>query len=529
MSVALPLSIQIGVPAVNNREVGSIARDVRISNSIPGGFGSFSCRLQGPDQTIVDHLQSVVVAGPLGDILFEGRIEDARPYVDGGDEGIEIEAYGWRRVLEFTPYRRLIVVANPDFQQASLTINLANMRPDRISVSIGQYDSQAVERIGVGLTVASGIGLSVGNQNAAQFFPTTNLGLARLAFDYECGLSATAVVQGQYYSINDSGSWSQDGIINVSGSGSVSTTLINNRGIGLLLYVSTGGTTTAGIGCDFFNIRILGSRSNISGTSVSTEPVYGHEVVQDIAAFCPDLRLSQKDLVDASGFTVPHAFWPESEPCSQALDTLTNMYDRYWAVWENRTLHWLPNDFVVPEWQVLRKEMTGLNLDRTISESASAVRIRWNGADDQIFEDTVTDSRSDNVWRAAGATKIDIVDLGRSASAAAAQVGAQYFPDRSYPVVKGSVTVPALAPIGVHRTRFAYMARAGETLVLPDALLTSKPTLSTSYDRQSTFQIRSVSIDWEEQQVTLEFDNQRDRLSQLLARIQYDLSSRFNL
>lgn len=512
MSFPPSLTLVLAPGTAGGVDLSARVSDLKYTNAAPGGFGNLTGRIRMRNPTeVITHLQPIVLTDPTTRVLFEGRVEDIRPFSRADDSGFEFEAFGYQRQFEFTPFQKLFITRSIPWDPLPLARDPAGTHPEKVVLTVGNWDQSDPAKTGVGLECSSGTVVTAGQYFGAVFWPASNYNLRRIKFTIDTVTNGTAIFFWEVYSLNAAGTYTSQSSNNGALTGSAQTVALpaDTQGVALLFRCTTGGTASANLFARFYELRLIGDNR-----ATQDEPVYGHSVLRD-AAEAAGLKMAT--WYGDTSFALPSAFWPDSVSASQAITEISAFYNRYWAVWEDQTLHWPTNDFTTIEWSVRRREAKEIQIDRSVAESASAARIRWAGADGRNFEQTITDPRADNVWKLAEATKIDIVDLGRSASSAAAQVGAVYFPDRSYPLVRGTVTLSADARVGTDGSQ-AYTMRAGETIQLPDAFSTLGPLSGQGYDRQTIFQIKNVEVDWEEQTVTVQLDNQRDLLTQVLAR-----------
>ena len=275
------------------------------------------------------------------------------------------------------------------------------------------------------------------------------------------------------------------------------------------------------------NLRALAPRGP---SGLDTEPVYGHELVQDVvyqSLLAADY--SQIDS-DTSYQFLSADFSQPGQTLRAALDYITAFYSKYWAVWENKTISWKSTVLTTaPDWTVSANQGVKFTLEPSVAEAARSVRVSYRDVRGVSREITANDPRLDNVYAVARASKQAQINLPVvSNSSAAQQIANTYFPDHSYEVLRGKIIIPAqtLLTPRAGGSLPAYKIRAGQSIRILDAA-TPRDYFSTQYDRKTTLFIRTTDVDWEAQTITLEVDNTRDSISTLLARVALQTTSKF--
>src|SRR5207253_1472245 len=115
----------------------------------------------------------------------------------------------------------------------------------------------------------------------------------------------------------------------------------------------------------------------------------------------------------------------------------------------------------------------------------------------------VNDSTPDSIFqRVYGSPqRAKIFDSGiTTTQAVIAALGPVFFPENSYEIQRGTITIPAQSlcqgPGGSFRP--AYRMRAGDNIRVSDAP-SSRALYGNAYDRQSNFIVRAVDVDWDAQ------------------------------
>lgn len=505
------------------------------STVVPGGFGTVTFRvaeraainMQVPLQAM--YACDLTVADASANSLFEGILTDVKYHSDGGDSYFECEATGWQILLD-NPYRNLVIERNLPWTNGNVAYDPTFTRNSVIAPTIG---------LGVGITpgirfdVPTGVAITSGWRGSMQFILPVGSYLQNFLADVVYDTNRTAQFNLNIYSLDDS--LTRTFIGTVFGAGSSAGSSINismiavSRGIYLELACATAGTTSANVFSIIQNIRVLGTRVGYAGSS-SSEPVYGDEIVRDIV-WKSQLLLDSSGIEPDTSYQVVEFSYQTSDTGRAALDAITAYYNKYWAVWEKKRLTWKAwTAQSAADW-VVSKSVAQLDIDPSIVNAANVARIRYTDAAGIAVETDVTDPNQDNVYTLAGRTKTAIVDLGVvSTTAAATQVGAVFFPDHSYEVVGGTITLDAQTPC-YSQTRGtnlpAYLIRSGDTVRIRDGESQRSIFETNSWNRATLFRITATDVDWDAQTVKITCDNAQASLDQLTARIQTNLSAKY--
>lgn len=535
--------------------VSSRLDDLKWSTTIPGGFGSCSLFLPGdPTQVIgetgVEYLADIKIMGPGGgyvgpafsgqsDILFEGRVEDILRSVTPGRVGVSVECLGYQ-VLTNEPYRNAPIRSDTAGRVQPLPVTDSTIRPEYLRLAAGQGQvlgamATALDARGLSLFVAASTPASHGwvNGGVEWFpYPAVRIKFTHTAFGNPGGASFNFVMFA-YASYSATSSILVNAALGNTAASAYSLAIPSGFRNGVVFDVQhiaadTGAATNAWMLIN--NPRVLAPRGP---SALDDEPVYGHELVQDVV-FNSLLAQDFSQITADTTYQFSTAdFSGPGQTLRAALDYITGFYSAMWAVWENKTLYWTPT--VVsnggPTWSVAAKQGVTFELDPSIAEAARSVRVSYRDVQGVNREVTYDDPRLDNVFAIAGASKQAQVALPVVAnSSAAQQIATTYFPDHSYEVLRGTLTIPAQAMLATSKSGGgmlpAYKMRAGESVRLLDAAA-AKDYFSSAYDRKTILFIRTTQVDWEQQTVTLEVDNTRDSLTTLLARVGANVSAKF--
>jgi hypothetical protein len=295
---------------------------------------------------------------------------------------------------------------------------------------------------------------------------------------------------------------------------------------------TTAGTATVAGQIDINNIRILGTRDGL-GISYPNEPVYGHEVIQDIVISAnqgnPQVNGDTSGITSDTSYSFDSLVFLQPTPRRQILDYVTSFYDRYWAIWEDRRMVWNTYALSNPSRNMRLGQALSANLKTSIMESANNIVVKWQDIEGNPRSLTVADPRPDNVFTLAGKKGYQIIDLGITGVASTAYgFGSIGYPDHSYETVRGQVTFPCGAIVAGDEQIPAYKLRAGDVMRLQD-IVQFRDLQTGSSDRRSTFLIRRVDVDWDSQTVTVDLDNTFDALTQLMARTDLALQAKFGV
>lgn len=538
----VPLNILIRNNATGRwLRLDSQPQNINISTVVPGGFGTFTFQM---GERVVRQLTypldafyacDVIVSDQSGQTLFEGILTDVKKHSDETDSYYECESTGWQILMD-NPYRNMIVERNIAWDQENIAFQPSLIRPSLMSVTTGQVDATDGTKIGVRLDVISGTAITSGWRNGAQIMFPAGTRLQRIMFDYNVDISRTVTFQVVGLGLNDAGAQSAGSAVFIApglGSSSINSTAWTSgaeRGMILGFECVTGGTSSAAIFAQIYNIRFLCTRVAPTGTSTS-EPVYGHEVVSDIVS---QSLLSQdySQIETDTSYQIPQFSYQVSDTQRNALDAITAYYARYWAVWESKRFAWKSwTPVASADWVVSRSAGAQLDIDPTILNAARSAVVQWSDAAGIQQETSITDPNQDNAYTLAGASKTTIIPLGiQGLASAAAQLGSVYWPDHSYEVVGGTITVPANARCfsQTYGTMLpAYRIRAGESVRVRDAATAGSFFDNKTWNRSTLFRITATDLDWDNQIMKLTVDNAQASIDQLLGRVQLNLSSKF--
>lgn len=539
--MAAPLTVALkNIRSNRFMSLTGLIEQPHISTAAPGGFGTFTFQMAERAMRRLDFsLQSfygcdVNVTDVGGVTLFEGMLTDVKLHSDATDAYFEIECTGWQILLD-NPYRNVVITRNLSWAQENLAFSPAQIRPDLIPMTIGTLDATDATKIGVRIDFRTATALVASQRNGAQFLFPTGLRLDRIKFDYNVDISRTATFQVVGIGVVDSGAVGSSVVFINPGVGSGvidSLTPFSTIARGMILGFEcvTGGTSSAAMFAQIYNIRVLGIRQTGTGTS-SQEPVYGHECVSDIVSQSP-LLLDYSGISQDTSYQVQEFSYPTSVTGREALDAITAYFNKYWAVWENKKLFWKDwSPTSTADWVVSRDNGAQIDLDPSIVNAANVARVRYQNASGLATEVDISDTNQDNVYTLAGRTKTNIVDLGVvSTSTAATQVGAVYFPDHSYEVVGGTITLDARTQCFSQtygNVQPAYKIRAGDSVRLRDGNSQRSIFDTTSWNRATLFRITATDLDWDGGIMKLTCDNSQAQLDQLLARIATNQSAKY--
>lgn len=518
----------------------SQVEQVSISTVVPGGFGTFVFQMaERVTRNLQSTLQSfyacdVLVTDQNGATLFEGLLTDIKLHSDTSDAYYECECTGWQLLLD-NPYRNIAIEREIPWDDLGIQWAPGQIRPDLITTTIGQVSASDASVIGVRMDVLSGIALPGFVYGGAQVYFPVGTRIQRVRMDITTDTSHTAVFSVQANAINDAGALT--GFAAVVGSG-ISTTASYDFAFGtgvrgVLFTMNNGGGATTSAACSVIisNIRMLSNRTLPSGAISTEENVYGHEIVSDIISQSQLLQDFSGLDVDIS-YAVPEFSYPTSDTARNALDAITAYYNKYWAVWESKRAVWKAwNPSATADWVVSRDSGAQVDIDPSIVNAGNVVRVQYTDAAGISQEVDVADTAQDNVYTLAGRSKTVIANLGVvSTAVAAARVGAVFFPDHSYEVVGGTITIDARKPCysQTYGTMLpAYRIRAGESVRLRDGSSYKSMFDNASWNRQNLFRITATDLDWDNQVMKLTIDNSQASLDQITARIQTNLSAKY--
>lgn len=537
-----PLTVVMRNPSTNiSISLSNQLEQIQISTAAPGGFGTFTFRIsERPAGLLAYPIQSfyacdVSVTDVAAQTLFEGVLTDVKMHSDATSAYYECECTGWQILLD-NPYRNMVIERNLDFEQMNVGFNPNLCRPDLIQLTTGQTSPTDPTKIGFRMDSGTLQVFPVAGTfplNGVQLILPKGLSPQIMYLDYNVDLNHTTTFDVEYTIYNDAGASVGTGTAIGTGtvaSGSGSITLSGGSQIYIYMVNQVGGTPSANCFAQFTNIAVVCARIQPTGASVTTSTVYGHECVSDILSRS-QLALDYSGIEIDTSYVVPEFSYPSSDTGRNALTAITAFYNRYWAVWENKKFFWKSWNTTTADWTVSRDSGALVDIDPSIVDSANVVRVQYTDAAGIAQEVDVPDQRQDNIYKLAGRIKTVIVDLGEvSTSVAAPQVGSVFFPDHSYEVVGGSITMPAQTRCFSQtygNMRPAYLIRAGESVRLRDGSSVRSIFDNQSWNRATFFRVTATDLDWEAQTITLTIDNSQASLDQLTARIATNQSSKY--
>lgn len=535
----VPLTVVLRNPSTNiSISLTSNLEQVQISTSVPGGFGTFTFRMDERVANLLTYpLQGfyacdVSVTDVAAQILFEGILTDVKMHSDADSAYYSCECTGWQVLLD-NPYRNMVVERNLNWQVLSTAINPNLCRPDLVATTIGALDPSNPTQIGFRMDAGTSqavFGFALGG---AQLIIPSGMDSKVLYFDYSLDMNHTVQFDIEYQVYDAAGSLISNAALFGAGAvGSGSSSLNLGLGVHINIYMvsQSAATPTSNCFAKFYNMRIVTNRWSTIGY-FNSEPVAGHELIADILHRNGQLNEDLSGIDPELTYTVQEFSYPQSVPGRQALDDANAYYSRYWAVWENKKLFWKAWNTTTADWIVSRDGGAQVDIDPSIVDAGSVVRVQYTDPTGLAVESDVADARADNIYKLAGRTKTVIANLGIvSTTTAATQVGSVFFPDHSYEVVGGTITLPAQTRCFSQtygNMRPAYLIRAGETVRLRDGRSVRSIFDNSSWNRATFFRITATDLDWESQTIQLTIDNSQASLDQLTARIATNQSSKY--
>lgn len=527
----------------------STAQSLTYSNAIPGGFSQCSFVVPGTlaqisQITCLQYLADVTIFDEGANVVWEGYLADIDYTIGYGQDGVQITCVGHQEHLSNPAARMYLKRELADYIQRPYADGPAFIRPDLIKMDIGQITASTaiIAGFGVGLTATQGTVLAVSHQNGPLYthpFHDDSLNyISRLKFDVTIAGNPAGGVAGncqlQVYGYSRATGTYSAAVYTNSTNGTSSASIdfsgvpSNRSGFLMLLVNITAGAPATSITALVSNIRIIGPR-----VGSTDEPVYGYEAIRELVSFASNYGLSAAvDQVDAdTSYQFDELDFLTTGPVSyrDAYNYITGFYDRYWAVWENKQTFWKPTTARAPDWTIPNSTGVKMRLQPSMSQSANNLFLKYSDSAGKPHLGGLADSDPNNIVTRAGKTRYVTVDLGTVSNGSPLQQIANIaFPQLRYEVMKGTLQIPAMAELrgstGV--TLPAYMLRAGSVVRAPGA---GRPRdlFSSNYDRRTLFIVRQVDVDWDGQLVTVTIDNNTDRLSTYLARVQSTIGARF--
>jgi hypothetical protein len=504
-------------------ELTPLTNSCRWDSAAVGGFGSCTFTVPG-SRTARDLPYLGIVRLYYGtQQLWEGRIEDHTFNIGSDTISTTVQAFGWKRALDFTVVQRIWSKRDINWREISVHPggldaggNTLRRKPENFTVTTGIIDPANLTKSGV---EARGIDGS----------PVTNAGYCNLAY-YIAPVGLTIVrvmgtiangggsIQGILGSTADGTTWSTD-YSNGTGIPAAFSQALAAPATQIRCGIDVGAAAYTTASTDFsrfYDMRLLGTTL----TEDAAGGFYGGTILRDLVALCPDLKIGIVE--DGSDFTVQSIERAVHDPSTGVVQEVASYYAREWAVWEGGRFDWITPNLDEPQFVLNVADCTELELGGSLDTLVKRSYVLYNDAASGVESFATADATSQrNPFVRTGSTKDDITAPGFPMTAnTATQLAARIAVERGgYPPITGRITIPATKLIKDENGQQvpAFAIRAGRNVYIPD--LPRDEVLSQGRDGQTLFHVATAEADMTSMTVTLELEGQGRQMDVILARL----------
>lgn len=511
-------------------DISAEVQGLRYSTLVPGGYGSCSFGVEG-DLNLwtarLPHLAKVRV-NDGSQLLFEGRLEDRSISVAADGARMQVNAYGYARLLSDVSLRRIWEMRNIPWQlvsdlNGSLGSQGLTFRPQRVSsVTVGNIDETDLSVTGVQIVCTSNQSGSAGDANGVWFY-TDESGPAykRLYFSAEipAGYSDGSISHVGIRSSTDGSSWSTDfdqQADAVEALGEIEVELTDGARFVQLIYVYTSAPAGANGGIAVKNIRLVG----VDNAEDETGGFYGGTIFTDLVEQVPGL--SPGFIESGSQFVVEELHRTTRSTPRSVVEEVAAYYLAEWAVWEDGRFDWTTPNLDQLEWVVQAADCISVDLEFSLEGMGRTTYVLYTNAATQLqTEESAEATRQSNPFVSTGLDRDMLVGIQfPSTSRAAARLAEVLaYLDNEYPSVTGRIVLPAAMAVR-HAARGeapAYCIRAGDNITLPD--LPKSRILDGGRDGETHLHVVSTDVNVDGSTVTLQVERGLSRAAALLSRL----------
>lgn len=421
-------------------------------------------------------LNGVVLAGPGGDVAYEGRTAGL-PRERSDRDSLSVDCEGWMSHARQQRHTELIV--DRDLGRWG-SMSLAR-RGQIVGLSRQYQDGGGVDLDAAGASLRTELR---GPWNAfvhCEYWYRAPSAIGSIDYAFTAGPTINPAVQTQfdwriYGSANDSVPNENTGNLRASsGTGTLALTQAQRYGAVYLTY-NTGPAGTDGQPYAVsWRLAVRGNHglprlprpsSDFAGHAVS-------DIIRHLfSRYAPKIAL---DGVRDTTYPVPHAVWHEPTTVHESALELNKYHLWELGVWDNRTLHYGPVDLSVADWQV-RAGQDGCTVTTpgdTIESAYNGVAVTYTDFGGQVWRvtpDDATDLRDGSDWIAANQWGEKVwAELPVSwpcVEADAVQIG------RAWLAEQNRAKRPSTIRVGMHvRDRYgdwqpSWKVRAGDTIAI---------------------------------------------------------------
>jgi hypothetical protein len=497
-----------------------------------GGFAECSFQVPGDVRGQIPLLSLLRIV--WGDeILYEGRIEDYRLDLTGGEMTTTVDCYGLRRRLEQTSVKRIwmkrdlnwalpkTALGDQLFTGGATSVTQIEQQGSQAWLG-GQFDVTDLTLIGLRMSRRDEtVSYTVGTGRVAELIATGQSLTALLGTIHQLQTGAgngPAAVGG---SSNGGATWaSQILAAQVSGANDITTDFT-------MACVSGADRIRLGMAAtplgpanprqlDFTKLRVLGAATTEDASGV----FYGGTILRDLIGLVPELTAGI--IEDGADFGIDQMDRSVRDSALSVVEEVTGYYQREWGVWESGRFDWKTHNLDEPQWMLNLSDLAGLSLTSTLDTLVRTIYLSYLSAIDlSSNEVTATSTDQRNPYVKAGQTKDAVIQAPFLMTPTTSQQLATLLAriQGGYPPVSGTVTLATNKMVSRNGAGKApaYLIRGGDNILIGD--LRKSDPLVPGRDGETLFHVASSKVDIEQGTVDLEVESQDKRADLLLARL----------
>lgn len=527
------LRLIIDRPGRSALELTALPGTLQWVTAAVGGFAECSFQVPGDQRDKIPLLSLLRIV--WGDeILYEGRIEDYRLDLTGGEMTTTVDCYGLRRRLEQTSVKRIWTkrdlnwtvptTAQTDqfYTGGSLSVTQQDLAAAQ-AWQAGSFDTSDLTKIGLRMIGANETGTwSLGNGRVAELIL---IGTSLSALLGTVRLKRTNAGNGQGAcggSSNGGTTWSSQVIVAPPTGAIDSTTDFNlpcASGADRIRLGAHANTLTTGVGTqlvDYTNLRLLGATTVEDATNV----LYGGTILRDLLSFIPELTAGI--IEDGADFGIDQMDRSVRDSALSVVEEVSGYYQREWGVWEGGRFDWKTHNLDEPQWMLNLSDLAGLSLTSTLDTLVRTIYLSYVSAIDLSSKEvTATSTDQRNPYVKSGQTKDAVIQAPFLMTPTTSQQLATLLAriQGGYPPVSGTVTLATNKMVSRNGAGNApaYLIRGGDNILIGD--LRKSDPLVPGRDGETLFHVASSKVDIEQGTVELEVESQDKRADLLLARL----------
>lgn len=536
MSLPVPLSIRLRT-ATRDLHITSEVADLAFGATSPGGFDTATLSLHRPlrfmPQEIAQFGRLYVYDARNGATVWEGRLQD--PGRSAGDDGetyalaavggqahlsddtrmlfyVDTETNRWDKADNTTPASQVEQVG--DFNDTGTPVMILRIPQ---GTSVNPTDPSKV--------VSAHRGIAEAGQK-----------IARLSYNYDCGLTAATITHSMYAAT--AGVGTADVAVNTTFSTASSQAVVvigtdwtagRNRPIIRFHYTGAAGNVSADTWWLLISgVNLLATRYDKSGNELLTaasyplDTVYAHEVVEDLLGRILSATVDGANAsIFSTSYLIEHLCYPDGVTPAAVLEDLIKFEQGYtYHLWETNPA----NDKFRFEWvpwpTTVRYEadvIDGFNSPSSGNTVYNKIAVRYKNRGTTHIR---ISSQSVPSLTAAGFDRTAFLDLGDEASTStnAGQVGDQYMTEHRYPVNQGSLTIRTqILDTLTGRMVQPWEIRPGNLIRVRGVESYPGALNSDGRDGLTIFKIAATSYSTSEAAATLDLDSYSPSVTRALA------------